>query len=164
MDGLVLIIDADELERRYISALLAADGFDVTQVARPAEGMIVAASGRPSVVILASQREGADRQRSVRLKRLVRVFRRITGVPLVIIGDPETCDEVELLVSGGDFFLGRGFAASELISRIRMLLRSESKSLRQRRVLSSAPEIALARLAEAIIGGDHKFGKGWQAA
>lgn len=158
MDGLVLIVDGDELERRYISALLAADGFDVTQVASAAEGVIVAASGRPSAIVLASQRRDTGQGRTLRLPQLVRVFRRITGVPLVVIGDPESAQEVDVLVSGGDFYLRRGFATSELISRIRMLLRNEGKSSRPESAVSSAPEVALACLAEAIIGGNRKTG------
>lgn len=123
MPGLVLIVDEDELERRYISALLAADGFDVMQVEQAIEGMVAITALEPSLVILAPGPRLSEEARRVRIPQLVRVFRRITNAPLAIIGDPQPSDEIDSLVSGGDLYIPRTFGASELISRCRMLVR-----------------------------------------
>lgn len=123
--SLVLIVDDNPLERRYIAALLAADGFDVTQVEKAVEGLVAVTTVEPALVILASGAGLAAEAKRVRIHQLVRVFRRITNAPVAIIGDPEPTDGVESLLSGGDLFLPRGFTAFELISRSRMLIRRQ---------------------------------------
>lgn len=123
MSSLVLIIDEDELERRYVGALLAADGFDVMQVEQAIEGMVAISAIEPSLVILALGPTLTAEAGKVRIPQLVRVLRLITNAPLAVIGDPQPSDEIESLVSGGDLYLPRKFGATELISRCRMLVR-----------------------------------------
>lgn len=123
MSSLVLIVDEDQLERRYISAILAADGFDIIQVEHAVEGMVAITAIEPALIILASGPRLSEEARTVRIPQLVRVFRRITNAPLAIVGDPQPSDEIESLVSGGDLYIPRSFGASELISRCRMLVR-----------------------------------------
>jgi DNA-binding response OmpR family regulator len=153
VSNLILVVDSDAIERRYISALLAADGFSVTQVDRAVDGMVAITAIEPSLVILAVGRGMAVEEARLRLPQLVRIFRRITNAPVAIIGDPESSDEIEALVSGGDIFLPRGFGASELISRARMLTRREGNAFRSARMQggAAASTVTYAQVASAIV-------------
>ena len=149
--SLVLIVDDNQLERRYMAALLAADGFDVVQVERAVEGLVAVTAVEPALVILASGAGLAAEAKRVRVHQLVRVFRRITKAPVAIIGDPEPTDGVESLVSGGDLFLPRGFSASELISRSRMLVRRQDDLPLAPEGLGEPAAIVLARNAQSAL-------------
>jgi len=115
--SLVLIIDPDQIERRYIAAILAADGFDLVQVASVIEGLVQAARREPSLVIL------AEETAPVSVEDAIAVLRRLTGAPLMVVGDGGGGEGVATLRAGGDFFLARPFTAPELAGRARMLVR-----------------------------------------
>jgi len=115
--SLVLIVDEDDRERRYMGAVLAADGFDVIQVSDSVAGMVKVTTFEPSLIVLAA--EGGP----VPVSQLVRIFRRISAAPLIVIGDSDPTDEAESMASGGDLVLSKKFGAAELISRSRMLVR-----------------------------------------
>lgn len=151
MGSLVLIVDDNQLERRYIAALLAADGFDVMQVDRAVEGLVAVTTVEPALIILASGPGLAAEAKRVRIPQLVRVFRRITSAPVAIIGDPESTDEVESLVSGGDLFLPRGFSVSELISRSRMLIRRQDDLPSALEGFGDLSAVDLAKTAHSVL-------------
>ncbi len=115
--NLVLVVDENDRERRYIGALLAADGFDIIQVSDSVAGMVKVTTFEPSLIILAA--EGGP----VPFSQLVGIFRRISQAPLIVVGDSEPPDEVESMASGADLVLPKTFGAAELISRSRMLIR-----------------------------------------
>ncbi len=117
MGSLVLVVDEDDRERRYIGALLAADGFDIIQVSDSVAGMVKVTTFEPSLIILSV--EGSP----VPVSQLVRIFRRISQAPLIVVGDSEPTGESELMASGADLVLPKTFGAAELISRSRMLIR-----------------------------------------
>jgi len=115
--SLVLIIDPDQIERRYIAAILAADGFDLVQVASVIEGLVQAARREPSLVIL------AEETAPVSVEDAIAVLRRLTDAPLMVVGDGGDGEGLATLRAGGDFFLARPFTAPELAGRVRMLVR-----------------------------------------
>ena len=169
MTNLVLVVDHDHIERRYISSLLAADGFSVTQVTRSLEGLIAATTATPSLIILAAGHGMAPEETRVPLDKLIRVFRRLTNSPVAVIGDADTADEVKSLVSGSDLFLSRGFTTSELLSRIRMLMRRvgqefpSTEDLTRAGATSSAPYSQMAQAIAAILS-ERKSSNGRQVA
>lgn len=113
----MLIIDPDQTERRYLAAILAADGFDLVQVATVIEGLVQAARREPSLVVL------AEETAPVSVEDAIAVLRRLTGAPLMVVGDGGGGEGMASLRAGADFFLARPFTAPELAGRARMLVR-----------------------------------------
>lgn len=117
MNDLVLVADGDQVERRYLAAILAADGFHILQTENAVHGMVWIARFEPVLIILAEDTEPLE------LGEEIVVMRRMTAAPLMIIGNDESPDEIQSLTHGGDFYLRRPFTAAEVILRARSLLR-----------------------------------------
>ena len=118
MGKLVLIIDADDIERRYIAAILAADGFDLVQTGSIIEGLVYGLRANPAVVVVAEQVEAG----AVPAADVLPVLRRLTDAPVMVIGGGDGGEEASAF-SGADYYLARPFRPAELSSRARMLAR-----------------------------------------
>ena len=116
MTGLVVVVDADETERRSVATALAADGLDLVQVESLVEGLVQAVNTEPALIIIA---EGPG---PIRMDEVLPVYRRVTRAPLLVIGDGGDPGEDVLLDRGADFFLPRPFRPSELAVRARVLI------------------------------------------
>jgi DNA-binding response OmpR family regulator len=117
VDELVLVINRDAQERQHVAAILGEAGFRVIGVARTIQGMIELTEVEPALIVMAEETD------PLRLHEVVRILHRFTGAPVMVIGSGGMTEEVDLLMRGADFYLGRPFTASELISRARMLAR-----------------------------------------
>lgn len=117
MDDLVVVIDADRLERYFIAAALAADGLSVVQSARAVEGITRVMDWEPSLVVIAEDQEPVD------LEETLSLLRRVTRSPVIVIGSGDEPDEIRLLSKGGDFYIQRPVSASGLLLRVRALSR-----------------------------------------
>ncbi len=117
MDGLVLVIDRDDGERRRIAVILWEASFRVIAAASTIQGMVQVTEAEPTLIVMAEETE------PLRLHEVVRVVHRLTGAPVMVIGSGGMEEELELLMGGGDFYLGRPFTPAELVSRARMLVR-----------------------------------------
>jgi DNA-binding response OmpR family regulator len=121
MRHLALVLDADTVECHYIAGIVAADGFHVLQTGTVVEAMTWLVRFEPVVVIMSEEVEDLD------LDDVLAILRRITSVPLIVIGGGDTPDEVRSLEGGGDAYLRRPFSAAELLVRARALLRTGNK-------------------------------------
>src|SRR3990170_3289496 len=117
MQDFVLIVDQDADERRRISAVLAADGFDVAQRATPIEGVTGVLDLKPVLIILAEETE------PLRPQEVISLTRRLTAAPVMVIGSGGVTSEADALKCGADLYLPRPFTVGELASRARMLVR-----------------------------------------
>jgi DNA-binding response OmpR family regulator len=117
MDKLVLVIDQDARERRDVVAMLWEASFQVVGVASTIQGMVELLDAEPALIVM------AEETYPLQLHEVVRHMHRLTGAPVMVIGSGGMTEEVDLLMRGADFYLGRPFTASELISRARMLAR-----------------------------------------
>ena len=114
----VLVIDDDAVLRRVVRAVLEADGFRVIEAGDGEEGLALAASEQPSVVILDVMMPGIDG---------VEVCRRIDHdstkvLMLTALGDVST--EVASLEAGARGYLTKPFSSMELLGRVEDLLAS----------------------------------------
>jgi len=114
--NLVLIIDPDDTERRYIATVLAADGFDLLQVAGLIEGMVMEMAHGASLIVL------AEDTGPVRVEDVIALIRRLSEAPLMIVGPAGGGGELAALRVGGDYYLERPFRAAELAARARSLI------------------------------------------
>lgn len=114
----VLVIDDEAPIRRFLKISLEADGFEYLEAGSGQQGLSVAASQRPALIILDLGLPDMDGL-SV-LKRI----REWTDTPVIIltVKDAET-EKVALLDAGADDYLTKPFSVPELIARIRAALR-----------------------------------------
>jgi DNA-binding response OmpR family regulator len=116
-DRCVLVVDDDAVLRRVVRAVLEADGFRVLEAPNGQQGLEVAASERPRVVILDVMMPGLDG---------VEVCRRLDHgstkvLMLTALGDVTT--EVASLEAGAQGFLTKPFSSMELLDRVEELLK-----------------------------------------
>jgi DNA-binding response OmpR family regulator len=127
MASIVVVVDADEAERRSIASTLAADGFSLTQVESLVEGLVQALETNVELVVIAEDKGPMG------IDEVLPVYRRVTRAPLLVIGDGGGPGEDVLLDRGADFFLPRPFRPSELAVRARVLIQRGPGPRRERR-------------------------------
>lgn len=120
----VLVVDDDEGSRQMISALLEQAGYAPVAVASGVDALRVAADEHPRVVILDVCLPGMSGYEVCRQLR----ERFGEGMPVLFVSGvrKESFDRVAGLLIGGDDYLGKPFAADELIARVRRLARRSS--------------------------------------
>jgi DNA-binding response OmpR family regulator len=116
-DRCVLVVDDDAVLRRVVRAVLEADGFRVIEAHDGQQGLEMAASEQPSVVILDVMMPGLDGVEVCR--RLDHKSTRV--LMLTALGDVTT--EVASLEAGARGYLTKPFSSMELLDRVEELLR-----------------------------------------
>jgi len=126
---LVLIVDDDPLFRTDLGAALTAAGFAVATAAGGAEGLQLAASSRPTAIVVAAimpDVDGASVIRRLRLDSSLRTTPCLLTTPPLQKSTAEAKEgEVRALEAGADGFV-RKDDLGVVIARVRALLRSSS--------------------------------------
>lgn len=118
----ILLVEDDRQMADYLHKALAEAGAVVDQAADGREGLLLAASGDYDVLILDRMLPGLD---GLGIVRTLRASGNQTPVLfLSALGDVD--DRVEGLRAGGDDYLIKPFAFSELQARVEALLRRRS--------------------------------------
>jgi len=118
MSGKILVIDDDKKITALLRRTLLFEGFDVVVAGDGEEGLLVAASQNPDLVVLDVLMPGMDGW------QVCRQLRRTSEVPvLMLTARDEVTDRVRGLELGADDYLVKPFALEELIARIRAILR-----------------------------------------
>ena len=113
----ILVVDDDAVLRKVVRAVLEADGFRVVEAKDGEEALALAASVRPSVVILDVMMPGLD---GVEVCR--RLDHQATKVlMLTALGDVST--EVASLEAGARGYLTKPFSSMDLLDRVEELIR-----------------------------------------
>jgi two-component system, OmpR family, KDP operon response regulator KdpE len=156
----VLVID-DELQiRRFLDIGLRAEGYDVLLAENATEGLVVAATRNPDVVILdigLPDREGHE---------VLVELRQWSNVPVLMLSvrDAEK-EKVKALDEGANDYMTKPFGIQELMARLRALLRTRVGGgiapryddgclridLDMREVLLNGAPIALTRKEYAVL-------------
>ena len=113
----VVVIDQDELERRWVVRDLAEAGMAVVEASSSVEGLIGVLEELPEVIVLAEEMPPLDAD------DLIDVLRRLSDAPLIILGSGGESLEVSALERGADAYLRRPFSPATLLARARALLR-----------------------------------------
>lgn len=118
MSGKILVIDDDKKITALLRRTLLFEGFDVVVAGDGEEGLLVAASQNPDLVVLDVLMPGMDGW------QVCRQLRRTSEVPvLMLTARDEVTDRVRGLELGADDYLVKPFALEELIARIQAILR-----------------------------------------
>ncbi len=126
----VLVIDDEAQIRRFLDIGLRAEGYQVLQAAPAEEGLALAATQSPDLVILdigLPDREGHE---------VLAELRQWSQVPVLMLSVRDSeAQKVRALDNGANDYVTKPFGIQELMARLRVLLRS-------RVAAATAPEAA----------------------
>jgi len=138
----ILVIDDEAQIRRALKAILSEKKFNVILASTGNEGLTLAASQLPEVIILDLSLPDMDGI------EVCRQLREWTKTPIIILSvrDREH-DKVAALDQGADDYLTKPFGIEELLARIRVALRHSTQSAgnTQTVIRSGAIQIDLAK-------------------
>ncbi|MES2403707.1 MAG: response regulator transcription factor [Pseudomonadota bacterium] len=117
----VLVIDDEAQIRRFLDIGLRAEGYEVLQAATAAEGLALAATGAPDLVILdlgLPDRDGHE---------VLSELRQWSQMPVLMLSvrSGET-EKVRALDAGANDYVTKPFGIQELMARLRALLRDRA--------------------------------------
>lgn len=122
----ILIVDDEVAIRRFLNAVLSAEGFLLNETETGHAGLAAAAAFRPDVVLLDL---GLPDINGIEVIKRIREW---SPVPIIVLSVREhEDDKIAALDSGADDYLTKPFGVGELLARIRAALR---------RSLQQAPE------------------------
>jgi two-component system, OmpR family, KDP operon response regulator KdpE len=114
----VLLVEDQESMRRFLRPALAAQGYQVLEATTGAEGLQLAASHNPDLVMLDLGLPDVD---GIEVTRRLREW---TQAPIIILSARgQEPDKVQALDAGADDYLTKPFGLQELLARIRVARR-----------------------------------------
>lgn len=115
---LVLLIEDEEPIRRFLRATLEANHFRVKEAGTAREGMLLAVTTYPDVILLDLGLPDADGL------HVTRTIRKESQTPIVVLSARgQENDKVAALDAGADDYLTKPFGVGELLARLRVALR-----------------------------------------
>ncbi len=153
---LILIIEDDETISNFISAILTANGYRVVKTPKGSQGVAMAASHSPDLVLLDLGLPDMD---GVEVLKLLRAW---SGIPVVVVSARgHERDKVEALDLGANDYITKPFGTAELLARIRNAIRLTQrveKGVRPETVISVGElEIDLDKRNVTLAGKDLHF-------
>ncbi len=117
-EPLILIIEDEEALRRFLIPTLSSHAYQVLSAATATEGLAMARSHNPDLVLLDLGLPDLDGM------EVLRELRTWSRKPVVILSARNReKDKVRALDQGADDYLAKPFGAAELLARIRVALR-----------------------------------------
>jgi two-component system, OmpR family, KDP operon response regulator KdpE len=118
----VLVIEDDAQIRRFLRASLASQGYRLLEAVTGEEGIRLAASHRPDLIILDLGLPDMDGL------RVARGIREIATTPIVILSARgQERDKIDALDAGADDYVTKPFGVGELLARMRVALRHAAR-------------------------------------
>ena len=156
----VLVVEDDHAIRRSIVSQLRAEGYDVVEASDGREGVSLARSEKPDLILTDLAMPVVDGF------TLITTVRKLITTPIVVLSvRGGESDRVRALDLGADDFVSKPFSVAELLARVRAQLRRSGLStlsrLRfaaltidfdRRRVLRGDDEIRLTPTEFALLG------------
>ncbi len=121
MQPLILIADDEKSIRSFLKVSLETQGYKCIDADCGANALMFAASHNPDILILdlgLPDMDGVD---------VIKKLRSMTRMPIIIVSARgHDREKVEALDAGADDYLTKPFSVSELLARIRVILRHQS--------------------------------------
>jgi two-component system OmpR family response regulator len=115
----ILIVEDDDETAAYMQKGLGESGYTVDRAANGRDGLFMATSGSFDAIIMDRMLPGLDGLAALQALRAA----KITTPVLILSALGQVDDRVKGLRAGGDDYLSKPFAFSELLARIEALLR-----------------------------------------
>ncbi|HET7570212.1 MAG TPA: response regulator [Gammaproteobacteria bacterium] len=114
----ILVIDDEVQIRRFLRISLGSQGYEVMEAATADEGMKLAATRSPELVVLDLGLRGVDG------KDVLREIRSWSSVPVIILSvRADENEKVRALDAGANDYVTKPFGLQEFLARVRNLLR-----------------------------------------
>lgn len=114
----ILLIEDDQQIREFVASTLEAEGYSLIKAASAAQGAVEAGASKPDLLVLdlgLPDRDGID---------FIRDYRAWSATPILILSArSREASKVAALDAGADDYLTKPFGVSELLARVRALLR-----------------------------------------
>ncbi len=115
MPAIVVIIDADDIERRRLRRSFEDSGFKALEASNGVQGLLHVLDSEPGLIIL------SEEVAPLFADDLLNVLRRLTSEPIIVLGDGDDPDEVAALEKGADYYARRSFGLESVVVRSRSL-------------------------------------------
>jgi two-component system KDP operon response regulator KdpE len=132
-EGNILIIDDEVQIRRLLAITLSANGYKISEASTGKEGVAMAATGQPVLIILDLGLPDADGLDI--LKKLREWYQK----PIIVLSVRNSEDDIiKALDNGANDYLTKPFRTGELLARIRVTIR-QSQGITDNPVLEFGP-------------------------
>src|SRR5574338_1532294 len=123
MDTRILVVDDEVLYQHLVKVNLEAEGYEVITASNGEEALEMVASKRPDLVILDVMMPRLDGWTTCER------IRQFSSVPIIMLtAKGEEQDRVRGLNVGADDYVVKPFSATELVARVRAVLRRAKTS------------------------------------
>jgi len=121
---LILLVEDEPQLRRFLRPLLRTHGYRVVEAETAREGVTMAQSHNPDIVLLDLGLPDGD---GVEVARQLRAWSQVPIIVLSARGREQ--DKVEALDAGADDYLIKPFGSAELLARLRVALRHAARGV-----------------------------------
>ncbi|HBG2260889.1 TPA: response regulator transcription factor [Clostridioides difficile] len=133
---LILLVEDDKTIRKFISAALLTQDYDVKEAITGKEGISIAVSYSPDVVLLDLGLEDMDGI------EVIKAIRQFSNIPIIVVSAREQDrDKVEVFDAGADDYLTKPFSIVELLARVRVAFRHSQVEAQQKDDVKSTFEV-----------------------
>ncbi|NKN21904.1 response regulator [Clostridioides difficile] len=133
---LILLVEDDKTIRKFISTALLTQDYDVKEAITGKEGISIAVSYSPDVVLLDLGLEDMDGI------EVIKAIRQFSNIPIIVASAREQDrDKVEVFDAGADDYLTKPFSIVELLARVRVAFRHSQVEAQQKDDVKSTFEV-----------------------
>ena len=133
---LILLVEDDKTIRKFISTALLTQDYDVKEAITGKEGISIAVSYSPDVVLLDLGLEDMDGI------EVIKAIRQFSNIPIIVVSAREQYrDKVEVFDAGADDYLTKPFSIVELLARVRVAFRHSQVEAQQKDDVKSTFEV-----------------------
>ncbi|HGT1578350.1 TPA: response regulator [Clostridioides difficile] len=133
---LILLVEDDKIIRKFISTALLTQDYDVKEAITGKEGISIAVSYSPDVVLLDLGLEDMDGI------EVIKAIRQFSNIPIIVVSAREQDrDKVEVFDAGADDYLTKPFSIVELLARVRVAFRHSQVEAQQKDDVKSTFEV-----------------------
>ena len=120
MSKRILVVEDQEDNRRIMTDLLDNAGYDVIHAVTGYEGVTMAETQRPDLILMDIQLPGIDGYEAT---RRIKAEASLSHIPIIIVTSYALSgDEQKAIEAGGDAYYAKPFSPRELLRRIREFL------------------------------------------
>jgi two-component system OmpR family response regulator len=153
MNRRVLLIEDDRATADYVAGGLRESGFTVDVASDGLDGLFHATEGGHSAIILDRMLPGLDG-----LAVLAALRAQGLGTPVLLLSAMASVDErVKGLKAGGDDYLAKPFAFSELLARVEALTRRPAQTAATVETMLSCGDLRMDLLARRVTRGSRSI-------